>query len=166
MAEHALKNGAYCLKGGTSYQHYLHKNLWALTELFHKRAAKMSFTKVYILLFFITTPKLSNFDTATEEKNATKWLHITHFNGLEPYLSNRLKKFAHHRVPMSMFFIIMHKFDNCDTTTDRKCRKIVTHHTLNEKGNCDALAWKRIRLPQRTHATFFIITGANLVIMT
>ena len=51
----------------------------------------MSFTKVYVLLFFIITPKLSNFDTATEKKMPQNG-YITHFNGLESYLLNRLKK--------------------------------------------------------------------------
>ena len=46
---------------------------------------------MYFYLFIIT-PKLGNLEAATEEKNATKWLHIIHLTGLDPFLSNRFKK--------------------------------------------------------------------------
>ena len=51
----------------------------------------MAPTKVYALLFFIITTKLGNLDAATEKK-VPQNSYIPHFNGLEPYISNRLKK--------------------------------------------------------------------------
>jgi len=85
------------------------RNLWALTDLFHRRAANTLSTKI--------------------DRKCHK-LVTRHTPLIEPFLSNCLKKLHQLQGTTSIFFIMMHLFCNNDIATDRKWRKMVAHHKL------------------------------------
>ena len=70
--------------------------------------------------------------TQQQEENVTKWFHTIHFSEKESFLCNRLKRKSPTTgyLPQFHYFFLTRKFDNYDTATARKCRKMVTHEKL------------------------------------